>query len=269
MSHDDTGAASTRPYIRYSANLARAICLRVAAGETLGEICADPDLPAASTVTRWAREHDRFAEIYHRAKALARREGLGPTTTYCELTAHEICARLAEGESLTAISDDPAMPAMYTILHWQRRSPAFAEAVALARQAQAERLADRGWEMALAATPETAYLTRVQLGHLRWMAAIKSPRTHGKIRAAAPPDPPPPPPEPILLKHFVVETHPQTGQRRVVTYLPDPALNRPVRVKEGPWTAAIDPIAKLAALSHPAAEPPAGAPPPEGPEDWL
>ena len=32
MSHDDTGAASTRPYIRYSANLARAICLRVAAG---------------------------------------------------------------------------------------------------------------------------------------------------------------------------------------------------------------------------------------------
>lgn len=234
MSQDDLGAA--RPYTRFTADVAREICERVAAGESLKAICADPDMPSDRTVARWAREHPVFGAAYHRAKAFARPEGLGPTSTYCEATAHEICSRLAEGESLTAIADDPAMPAFFTILHWQRRSAEFAEAVALARQAQAERLADLGWEMALAATPETAYLTRVRLGQLRWAAAIKSPRTHGRQKAADLPAPPPPAAEPILLKHFVVETHPQTGQRRVITYLPDPGANRLARIAEGPWT---------------------------------
>lgn len=235
MSHDDPGAAAARPYTRFTADVAREVCERVAAGESLKAICADPDMPSDRTVARWAREHPRFAAAYHRAKAFARPDGLGPTSTYCEATAHEICSRLAEGESLTAISEDPAMPAFFTILHWQRRSPAFAEAVALARQAQAERLADLGWEMAMAATPETAYLTRVRLGQLRWAAAIKSPRTHGRQKAADPP-PLPEPERTILLKHFVVETHPETGQRRVVTYLPDPDTNRLERIAESAWT---------------------------------
>lgn len=250
---DEAGAASARPYIRYSTPLARVICVRVAAGEMLPSICAEPGMPAKSTVRRWAREIPGFAKIYHRAKALARREGLGPTTTFCEVTAHEICARVAEGETLTAISDDPAMPNLWTILHWQRLSGAFAEALAMARQAQAERLADQGWAMALAATPQTAYLTRVQLGQLRWTAAIKSPRTHGKLKASEPPQPPPRPPE-VLLKHFAVETHPETGQRRVVTYVANPKLNRPVRAAEGPWCEAPDPVAKLAAIERLGAE---------------
>ena len=262
---DEAGAASARPYIRYSAALARAICVRVAAGEMLASICAEPGMPATSTVRRWARESAAFAKIYHRAKALARREGLGPTTSFCEVMAHEICARVAEGETLTAISDDPAMPNLWTILHWQRGSAAFAEALAMARQAQAERLADLGWAMALAATPETAYLTRVQLGQLRWTAAIKSPRTHGRLKASAPPEPPAPPRvQSTLLKQFTIETHPVTRQRRVVTYLPDPDLNRPVRAAEGPWCDPPDPVAKLAALDRPDAEP--GD---EDPERWL
>lgn len=257
MSHDDedAGAASARPYIQYSVALGQEICLRVAAGETLKAICADPAMPAASTVTRWAREDAAFAETFHRAKALARHDGLGPTTTYCEATAHQICARVAEGETLTSISNDPAMPALWTILHWQRGSAAFAEALALSRQAQAERLADLGWEMALAATPETAYLTRVQLGHLRWTAAIKSPRTHGRLKASEAPEPPAPPRvQSTLLKQFTIETHPVTRQRRVVTYLPDPDLNRPVRAAEGPWCDPPDPVAKLAALERLGAE---------------
>ena len=258
MSHHDDEAGEARPYIRYSAPLARAICVRVAAGEMLSSICAEPDMPAKSTVRRWAREIPGFARIYHRAKALARHEGLGPTTTFCEVMAHEICARVAEGETLTAISDDPAMPNLWTILHWQRLNAAFARALALARQAQAERLADLGWAMALAATPETAYLTRVQLGQLRWTAAIKSPRTHGRLKASEPPDPPAPRPvQSTLLKQFTIETHPVTRQRRVVTYLPDPELNRPVRVAEGPWTDPPDPVAKLAYLDRDKTQPPA------------
>jgi hypothetical protein len=36
---------------------------------------------------------------------------------------------------------------------------------------------------AKAANPGAARLLSVRLGHLRWLAAIRSPRSHGRIRA--------------------------------------------------------------------------------------
>lgn len=150
------------------------------------------------------------------------------------MTAAEICSRVAEGESLSAIARDPAMPSLLTMMHWQRRSGEFAAALAIAREARAERFADTGWEMAMEATPETAYLTHVRLGQLRWNAAITSPRSHGRTKPA---DQPPAPPATthILFKHFRLEEHPQTGLVRMVTYLPDPETGQPERVEEGPW----------------------------------
>lgn len=242
-------AKPARPYIQYSANLGRAICVRLAAGETLVAICADPDMPARSTVGRWAREIPRFAKTFHRAKTFARRDGLGPTTTYCEVVAHEICVRISEGESLTAICDDPAMPAMWTVLHWQRQSADFAQALALAREAAAERLADLGWTLALEATPQTAHLTRVRLGHLRWSAAIKAPRTHGKLKATEPPAPPDPPTT-FLFRHFHIERDDERRLHRVVGYTPDPKTMQPVRDSEGEWTPQPDPVAKARAVEE-------------------
>lgn len=269
----EAGAPRARPYVQYSANLARAICARVAAGETLVAICAERGMPSRASVTRWVREQPRFAGMYHRAKVLARRDGLGPTTTFCEVVAHEICARVAQGETLTAICDDPAMPAMWTVMHWQRRSAAFAEALTLAREAHAERMADEGWRMALAGTPETARLLRVQLGQLRWSAAIKSPRTHGRLRAAEPPAAPSETPV-LLFKHFRLETNPETDQLRVVTYMPDPETRQPVFTSAGPWKDPIDPVAKRAGLygrTYPAVVRPPPRPPnaPHDPEGWL
>lgn len=241
-----------RPYVQFTARLARAICLRVAAGETLVAICADPDMPSRKSVERWARDNPRFAKIFHRAKTVAARtDGLGPTTSYCDVVAHEICMRVSEGESLTAICDDPAMPAMWTVMHWQRRSADFAQALAAAKEARAERMADQGWDLALAATPETAHVTRVRLGHLRWRVAIMAPKTHGRRRASEPPAA-----AEVLevcFRHFKVETHPETGYQRVVTYTPDPDTNQPVRTDEGPWTAPLDPVAKAHALGLPSA----------------
>lgn len=260
MSSDEAGAPRARPYIRYSARLARAICLRVAAGETLVAICADPDMPARGSVERWARDNPRFAKIFHRAKAFAARDdGLGPTTTYCEAVAHEICVRVSEGETLTAICDEPAMPAMWTVLHWQRRSADFAQALALAREAAAERLADLGWKLALEATPETAHLTRVRLGHLRWSAAIKAPRTHGKLKATEPPAPPEPPVA-FLFRHFDLERDEATGRHRVVGYRADPQTMLPVRDSEGPWSPIVDAVAKAQAIEALSAPRPASRP---------
>jgi len=254
MASETEGAGAAAPakrgYVKFSARLARVLCARIAAGETLRAVCADPDMPNRGTVTRWAREQPRFARIYHRAKAAgAPPEGLGPNTTYCPVTAHEICARLAEGESLTAICDDPAMPAMWTVMHWQRRSADFADALTLARRTQAERLADAGWAMALAATPETAILTSVRLAQLRWTAAIKSPRTHGRLKPSEPPAPPPQP-QVLLFKYFHAERDEATGHMRMVTYVPDPATGRAVRTQEGPWQAPVDGAAKAADIER-------------------
>jgi hypothetical protein len=230
------GEARQRPYIQHTAQLARRICIRVAAGETLKAICEDADMPARATVTRWARESARFAAIYNRAKAFgARHADVGHTSTYCALAAHEIAVRVSEGETLSDIAADPAMPSMGTIFYWKKSVPEFADALLLAREAHAERLADLGWKMALAATPQTAHLTRVQLGQLRWSAAIKSPRSHGKHKASEPPQPPPGPTN-FLFRHFHLERNDETGQHRVVTYTPDSETLLPVRDREGPWT---------------------------------
>ena len=52
----------------YSPELARSICERIAAGETLRAICKDEGMPAPSTVSGWVvDDRDGFAEIYDRA----------------------------------------------------------------------------------------------------------------------------------------------------------------------------------------------------------
>jgi len=266
MASGERGAR--RPYVQFTAKLARAICERVAAGEHLTVICAEPDMPNRGSVHRWARERAGFAKVFHRAKAFAARtDGLGPTTTYCAVVAHEICVRVSEGETLTSISNDPAMPAMWTLMHWQRKSAEFAAALAMARHAAAERMADLGWEMALEATPETAILTSVRLAQLRWSAAIKSPRTHGRLK---PTDPPAPPPEPtaLLFRHFHLERNDETAQHRVVGYTPDPDTMRPVRDSEGPWTN----YAGASVVSHRLAgwkRADRQAAKPDDPEGWL
>lgn len=236
----------SRPYVKFSADLARRLCVRVAAGESLRAICADPDMPSTATVRRWA-QRENFAKIYRRARAAGSRWG-HPNSTYCPVIAHEVVTRVSEGETLTSIAADPAMPSMGSLFYWRKSNPEFAEDLRLAREALAERFSDLGWRMAEEATPETAYLTRVRLGQLRWNAAILSPRTHARLRPADPPKETEV--HQICFRHFEIEVHPDTGQHRVVAYHPDPDTMEPVLDRNGPWKDPVDPIAKAAALDH-------------------
>lgn len=274
MSLDDStpepGAAPAgrpvRVAVHYSASVARAICRRVTAGETLLAICRDADMPSRGSVNAWVRQDPKFAAMYHRAKVFGNRTGRGRPASYCAATAHEIAVRVSEGEPMSDIARDPAMPALRTIFYWETTQPEFAEAIELARWAQAERLSDLGWKMALAATPQTTFLTRMQLGHLRWAAGVKSPRTHGRLKAADPPEAPAPP-NVLAFRHFHLEMHPQTGQHRVVRYTPDPDTMLPVRDHEGPWTDPVDPVAKMAEIQRLSAERRAREARPNPPDD--
>jgi hypothetical protein len=52
----------------YTEDLAAAICVRLSDGESLKGICADTDMPGRSTVFRWLAAHERFRDMYARAR---------------------------------------------------------------------------------------------------------------------------------------------------------------------------------------------------------
>jgi len=52
----------------YTLELAAEICKRIALGESLRSICAEPGMPAQETVYRWIRNDQDFREKYARAR---------------------------------------------------------------------------------------------------------------------------------------------------------------------------------------------------------
>lgn len=223
-----------RAYVAWSEALGRAICARLAAGELLHAICREPGMPTAEAVAKWAKAKP----VFRTALLSARRAGgraagaRGPVTSYCAETAEEIFQRLCEGESLTRIGADPAMPCLSTLMRWRRAHPEFAELVALGKTVMAERFCDQGWEMAMAATPETAYLTHVRLGQLRWMAGVMAPREF-RVKMVEPPAPA----ETLtmLVRTFVSERDPETGKMKVVSLCPNPVTGQMERTDVAGW----------------------------------
>lgn len=174
--------ARRRGEVRFSLEVARAVCARVASGESQVSICGDPSMPSRASVLRWSKERPKFAKALAKAKAVGGRKANGYPSTYCAATAHEIFERMCEGEGINSICRDPGMPAFSTVYYWRRQFGDFRELMATARQIQAERFCDLGWEIACEITPETAYATHVKLGQLRWTAAALAPRRYGRIK---------------------------------------------------------------------------------------
>ncbi len=48
----------------YSTEIAKTICHRLAGGESLRAICADPAMPARATVFRWLARNEEFRRSY-------------------------------------------------------------------------------------------------------------------------------------------------------------------------------------------------------------
>jgi hypothetical protein len=233
-SHDaPAGKPRRRRHVRFSAKLAREICRRISAGETLASICDDPRMPCRQTVNQWARDLPGFARIYSRARAMAGPIIGNQPPQFCPATAQQIAARVSEGETMTSILSDPMMPSGSTVWMWRQRFPEFEEALQLARSVMAERFSDLGWEMAMAATPETAFLTKVRLSQLRWMTTIMAPHTHGRMKAVDPPAAPDV--LNVTVRNFQTEVNPETGQVRSIAYHHDPETGGLVRDLVGEW----------------------------------
>jgi hypothetical protein len=188
-----SGSAAVRvdggraPKVGWSDEVAEAVIAGTLAGQVLGQVCAEPGMPCVRTVVARAAADPVFAARLRAAREAA---GLGlrggPRFSYCPAVGEAICARLCLGEAVVAILRDVEMPGYSTFYRWLKEVPAFAEAVALARDIQGLRLAELGWEDASAVTPQTAYATDVKLKHLRWYAGKLSPRKYGVLKAQAP-----------------------------------------------------------------------------------
>lgn len=228
----------TRDAVAWSAELGKRICERVARGELLYAVCRARGMPTAQSVGRWARERPDFAEALREARRCGGRpvraggKAGGGVWSYCAETADEIFERLCEGESLTAIGADPTMPCLSTIFYWRRRIPAFEEQVQLGMRIRAERFCDLGWELATAATPETAYLTHVRLTQLRWTAGMMAPRVF-RIKTVEPEQPPQD--TKILFRSFRIEKDEATGKDKVVAYCPNPFTGEVEREDAPGW----------------------------------
>ncbi|MDB5498337.1 MAG: hypothetical protein JWP28_2368 [Phenylobacterium sp.] len=184
MTDDDLPARpGRRSYVRFSAALGRAICERVASGETEASICRDTGMPDRDTLRRWAKTLPVFGAELARARAAGgRRVYHGVPSIYDATIAQAFYERVCEGESVLAICRDPQMPSFGSFYRWRKHNPDFAKLMAEARAIQAERFCDLGWEIASAVTPETAYATQVKLGQLRWTAGVLAPRKYGRTK---------------------------------------------------------------------------------------
>lgn len=188
--HAPTHARAGSPNTSYSRHLADVICAQVEQGRTVTAICEDPVMPHRRTIARWVHDHPEFADALEDARRKSETGGPGPQSTYCEAMARIVCARHAHGETLPAICRDPLMPPLSTVISWSRHNSDFKKALSAAREAHADLITERSLELLESADlttggPGAARLLSVRLGHLRWLAAIRSPRSHGRVRMAS------------------------------------------------------------------------------------
>lgn len=227
------GRRPRRSYVRYSAELGRAILARVAMGEALSAVCAEDGMPTHGTVGRWAKTSPKFGAALRRARSAAGwRTPTSPGSRYCPVAAAEIYGRLCEGEALYRICEDPRMPAHATVYNWRAKEPEFAAALDLARQVAAERFCDMGWEIAQAVTPADAYATHVKLLQLRWNAGAMDPGRYGRHRPVEASVGAAREPTEVIFsaRHFEVVVGPD-GRKRVAEI----AELTEDEAREGPW----------------------------------
>ena len=94
-----------------------------------------------------------------------------PTLKTPELCA-EICRRISEGETMQTILKDPGMPAWTTVHDWRQADESFRQALARAREQQAEVWAEEVKELTDAELPthEAIGRARLRMQSRQWLA---------------------------------------------------------------------------------------------------
>lgn len=97
---------------------------------------------------------------------------------YCKDKAADICARLAEGQSLRSICALENMPDVKTVYRWMGANEEFRQQYALAREDQADTLADEIIDISDDQT-EDPQSRRVRIDTRKWVASKLKPKKYG------------------------------------------------------------------------------------------
>jgi hypothetical protein len=207
MDHTGGGKPS-----QYRVRTGQVICQRVAAGMTMRQIAADPDMPSYATIFHWLKLHGDFANLYvrvrqrvaavrleereeadARAAARAREDqlsricedrlvprdwGAGRRSGYSPALAQRFCRAIVAGETVTTITARPDMPSVKQVYTWLRQHADFREAYAKARGEQRIGLALRADRVAMTATPATAAIAEAKIAKIAGRIGRLTPKTY-------------------------------------------------------------------------------------------
>ncbi len=142
----------TRRNVRCSYALMERLIDRMAGGETIASLAADPALPALATLYRWLKTHPELRERLGEARArrtwMMRRRWprkggrFEPAPLYSEALAQSICEGVLDGLTVHEVLAAPGMPHVATLYNWLNRHPAFARMFAIACHLRNQALAD-------------------------------------------------------------------------------------------------------------------------------
>lgn len=123
---------------------------------------------------------------------------MGRPSDYTQELADQICARLADGESLRSVCRDESMPSKQTVFSWMRLHPVFLDQYARAKEESADALADEILDIADNATNdwmkrnhgeddpgwvangENIQRSRVRIDTRKWIASKLKPKKYGE-----------------------------------------------------------------------------------------
>jgi hypothetical protein len=151
----------------YDERIADRYVARLAKGETLAQVLADPTMPGRKVMDRWAAEDPGFDHALGWAMLSGARVRGQARRVVTPQLATAIVARLREGASFADLERAPSMPTGKTIRKWMRRDMAFGRQVQEACRLRDDALADEVLSIAEAATPETSDEARRRIGVLR------------------------------------------------------------------------------------------------------
>jgi len=112
---------SARAYADTHPQARQQILDRVAAGEAMADICAEPGMPSHASLHAWTRADPNFAAALTNARLRGDR-----SLAFDEAKARALLARLAAGEGIVSILRDPAMPSRRVYRHWRATQGEFA-----------------------------------------------------------------------------------------------------------------------------------------------
>ncbi|WP_340645738.1 hypothetical protein [Phenylobacterium sp.] len=122
-----------RKWAWYDETIADEFIRRVAFGEFVADVEADPALPSRPILARWRRMRPDFDKALQVAKLSGRRHRLHNPRRLTEGLFDQILTRLTTGVCLRDVARDPKMPCYSSLMYWQARNPEFAKMLTWAR----------------------------------------------------------------------------------------------------------------------------------------